>query len=312
MPTFELPTKITVQGGVGTAEEHQFLIKHYKMDSVGWGTPFLLVPEATTVDNITLNQLIEAKEEDLYLSNISPLGVPFNSLKGNTKDIEKLSLIAKGTPGSKCSKKHLTLNSEYTEKTICTASRQYQQLKLKELENEGLSPDEYQEKAQKVLDKSCICVGLGTSTLLANNLDTRAEGKGVSICPGPNLAYFSKTMSLKEITDHIYGRANMVTRNDRPHMFIKELHIYIAYLKTKIEDLKTSSSVKQEQYVATFADNMNEGIRYYHQLFIESKDWFKDSKNDILQELERLQQSLHLLSLKTELPALPIVYSLNR
>ncbi|MDZ7615176.1 MAG: hypothetical protein U5K51_16885 [Flavobacteriaceae bacterium] len=39
--------KSTVQGGVGTAEEHEFLLTHYQADSVGWGTPFLLVPEAT-------------------------------------------------------------------------------------------------------------------------------------------------------------------------------------------------------------------------------------------------------------------------
>ena len=138
LPDHELPVKITVQGGVGTAEEHQFLIDHYQMDSVGWGTPFLLVPEATTVDEFTLNQLIAAREKDLYLSNISPLGVPFNSMKGNTKDLEKQSLIAQGIPGSKCSKKYLALNNEYSEKTMCTASRQYQRLKLQELENEGL------------------------------------------------------------------------------------------------------------------------------------------------------------------------------
>ena len=29
--------KITVQGGVGTAEEHQFLLDHYQVDAVGWG-----------------------------------------------------------------------------------------------------------------------------------------------------------------------------------------------------------------------------------------------------------------------------------
>lgn len=68
------------------------------MDSVGWGTPFLLVPEATTVDDTTLKKLSQAKEKDLYLSNISPLGVPFNSLRGNTKDMEKLANIQKTGP----------------------------------------------------------------------------------------------------------------------------------------------------------------------------------------------------------------------
>ena len=74
--------KITVQGGVGTAEEHQFLLDHYQVDAVGWGSPFLLVPEATSVDVETRKLLADAKEKDLYLSNISPLGVPFNTIKG--------------------------------------------------------------------------------------------------------------------------------------------------------------------------------------------------------------------------------------
>ena len=90
---------------MGTEEEHEFLLKHYQLDSVGWGTPFLLVPEATTVDDKTLHQLVQAKESDLYLSDISPLGIPFNNLKANTKDLEKEAFITKGRPGSSCPKK---------------------------------------------------------------------------------------------------------------------------------------------------------------------------------------------------------------
>src|SRR5690606_16709332 len=45
VPQTPLEIKITVQGGVGTAEEHEFLLENYKIDSVGWGSPFLLVPE---------------------------------------------------------------------------------------------------------------------------------------------------------------------------------------------------------------------------------------------------------------------------
>jgi hypothetical protein len=300
IPKTELPLKITAQGGVGTPEEHQFLIDHYHVDSVGWGTPFLLVPEATTVDHSTLNKLIDAKEDDLYLSNISPLGVPFNNLKGNTKDLEKLSLVDKGRPGSSCPKKYLISNKEFTEKTICTASRQYQHLKLKELDNEGLLPDEYQDKLKKIIDKTCICVGLGTSALLLNNLDTRVEGDGVSICPGPNMAYFSKVMSLKEITDHIYGRSNMITRTDRPNMFIKELKIYIDFLKNKINEMKASMTNKQEKYLLAFVKNLNEGINYYYSLFTSLKDIFEDVKSSILSELDASKKTLHLLNLEIE------------
>jgi hypothetical protein len=49
--------KITAQGGIGTSEENSFLIDYYNLDSTGWGSPFLLVPEATNVDDETLNKL---------------------------------------------------------------------------------------------------------------------------------------------------------------------------------------------------------------------------------------------------------------
>ncbi len=299
IPT-SLPLKITAQGGVGTAEEHEFLLEHYELDAIGWATPFLLVPEVTNVDDITLQKLIEAKEEDLYLSNISPLGVPFNSLKGNTKDEGKLVMIEKEKPGSPCPKKYLISNKEFTEKAICSASRKYQHLKIKELKHQELPIVEYQQKFDKIVDKSCLCVGLGTSALLVNNLDTKVEGIGVSVCPGPNMAYFSKVISLKEMIDHIYGRTNVITRTDRPNLFIKELTLYIDYLNNKIEETKVSVTTMQVKYLSTFAKNLSEGINYYNNLFSDLKDKFKDSKATILNDLDVCKKTLNQLTLKLE------------
>ncbi len=298
VPDTELPLRITTQGGVGTAEEHAFLIDHYQVDSVGWGSPFLLVPEATTVDENTLNQLIEAKEEDLYLSNISPLGVPFNSLKDNTKDVEKIALIDSGRPGSLCPKQYLLFNNEFTEKNICTASRRYQRLKIKELDNEALLPGEYQKKFEKITEKSCLCVGLGTSVLLNNNLSTKIEGPGVSVCPGPNMAYYSKKASLNEMIGHIYGKTNVITRTDRPNMFIKELSIYMDYLKNKIGEADFSMTDKQEKYLLNFTENLKEGINYYSNLFSSIKDKFENAKSNILSDLDNDKKDLQLLNLK--------------
>ena len=300
VPNTVLPLKITAQGGVGTAEEHQFLIDHYDLDSVGWGTPFLLVPEVTNVDENTRNQLMAAKEDDLYLSNISPLGVPFNSLRDNTKDVEKQVLIDKGRPGSSCPKKYLVSSKEYTEEAICSASRQFQHLKLKELDAETLLPEEKAKRFDKIVDKSCICVGLGTSAMLLNNISTRKEGKGVSICPGPNMAYFSKIMNLKEITDHIYGRLNVISRTDRPNMFIKELNLYLSYLSNKVEEAKGCMTSKQEKYLATFVHNLKEGVNYYDSLFDELKDKFTGTKATILRELEASKETLRLLHFEIE------------
>lgn len=301
MSHFVPPIKITAQGGVGTAEEHDFLIDHYQVDSVGWGSPFLLVPEATTVDDPTLNQLAEAKEDDLYLSGISPLGIPFNNLRGTTKGNEKASLIAKGKPGSPCVKRFLTLNREYSEKGLCTASSQYQRHKIKDLEKEALSPEVYQKKYDEIVDKECLCTGLGNSALINHDLDSKIEGTAVSVCPGPNIAYFSKVMSLNEITNHIYGRDNMIDRTDRPNMFMKELKIYIDYIKTKIEEFQISPSDKQKRYLQKFVQNLNTGIDYYSNLFRNQKDRFKDTTLSISRDLE--ESSYTLIHLKSALEA---------
>ena len=295
-----LTLKISAQGGVGTQEEHEFLLNQYQLDSVGWGTPFLLVPEATTVDEKTLDKLTKAKEADLYLSDISPLGVPFNNLRDNTKDLEKEGNINKGRPGSACPKKFVALNKEFKEKGICTASREYQYLKIKELDEQGLPLEEYQAKFNKIIEKSCTCVGLGTSALLAYNLDTKVEGKGVSICPGPNMAYYSNIMSLKNITDHIYGRDNMVSRHDRPNFFIKELHIYIDYLKNKLDEARKSITKKEEKYLLTFTNNMKEGVSYYKTMFCELKNTFEDIKDVVLNELDKSERTLSLIKVEIE------------
>ena len=128
---------------------------------------------------------------------------------------------------------------------------------------------EYQSKFNKIVERSCTCVGLGTSALLVNNLDTKIEGKGVSVCPGPNMAYFSKEMSMKELIDHIYGRNNVINREDRPNMFMKELNIYVDFLKNKLEETKGNMTAKQEKYFESFSSNMKEGIDYYQKLFEE-------------------------------------------
>jgi len=200
LPTTEPKVKISAQGGVGTNEEHNFLLNHFKIDSVGWGSPFLLVPEVCTVDENTLHQLEDAKEEDLTLSSISPLGVLINNLEGNTKDDEKAALINKGRAGSSCPKKFLALNKEFEGEALCTASRKYQYLKLKQLDEKELEKEDYNKQYKKIVEKSCICVGLGTSALIVNDIDTKTEGTGVSICPGPNMAYYSKLTSLKEMS----------------------------------------------------------------------------------------------------------------
>ncbi len=299
VPQKPMELRITAQGGVGTAEEHEFLMDFYGVDSVGWGSPFLLVPEVTNVDNYTLGLLADAEEDDLYLSGISPLGVPFNNLRGNTKDIEKENYIKKGRPGSPCPKKYVEINKEFGEKAICTASRQYQFLKLKQLREQYADDNEkYNEEYKKVVDRSCICVGLSTATLLKNNMDHTKEGPGVSICPGPNMAYYSKKVSLKEMVDHIYGRKNIIKRTDRPNFLIKELGLYVDYFKNKVEEMMKPLSVKDEKYVNNFHKNLMEGIEYYKELFNKKSVQFQHKREELYRSLDHFKETMNDIKLR--------------
>src|SRR5690625_7147906 len=81
-PTFATPhpIRITVQGGIGTSEEDQLLHDFYQVESTGWGSPFLLCREATTVDDNTLSLLKKAQKKDIVRTDVSTLGVPFHHL----------------------------------------------------------------------------------------------------------------------------------------------------------------------------------------------------------------------------------------
>lgn len=297
-PESPLDTKITAQGGVGTSEEHDFLLEQFDLDSVGWGTPFLLVPEVTNIDDETMELLKKATEKDLYLSNISPLGVPFNSLRGNTKDVEKDAFTAKGRPGSSCPEKYCSLNKEFTDEAICTASRQYQNSKLKELDLLELNSVDHKIIFDKIVAKACLCVGLSTSALIVNDLNTKKSGTGVSVCPGPNMAYFSEVVSLKKMIDHIYGRINIMMRKDRPNLFIKELGLYIEYFRNLTYSSSIHSTDIQKKQLMNFRDNMNEGINYYKDLFENLKTNFQDMKENILQELELFEKEFNSIDLE--------------
>lgn len=293
--------KITAQGGVGSNTEHEFLMNYYQLDSIGWGTPFLLVPEATSVDEQTLEVLCKAKEEDLYMSEVSPLGVIFNNVRGTGMDLKKEAQNKLGKYGFPCTKKYLALMPVFTEEGTCTASKEYQHKKIQELKEQNLSEMEFEKELGKITDKACLCNGLTASTLMVNGLDTKIEGTAVSICPGPNLAYFSSTYSLKKMVDHIYGRTNVIERTDRPNLFVKELKMYIDYLGGKIEETLKPISDKQKKHFETFQENLNKGVDYYKELFQKYKTQLDDStsKNNLMADLENMR--LELMALKTKL-----------
>ena len=279
LPNTPPDLKLTVQGGVGTAEEHQFLLDHYNMDAVGWGSPFLLVPEATSVDVQTRKLLAGAKPEDLYLSNISPLGVPFNTIKGTTNDFYKNQRIASGKAGSSCPKKFLALSKEYDPEGSCSASKKYQDKKIEALEEtrNTISEQAYTKAYTSITEKSCLCVGLANPSLLEFGIPVKGQNQGVVVCPGPNMAYFSKEVSLKEMMHHIYGTKNIENHENRPNMFVKELELYLTYLTNQINDTLeiTAQQIKKWE---TFKTNLTNGISYYKSLFTDASTFASFAK----------------------------------
>lgn len=259
--------KLSVQGGIGEYHENKLLRTYFNIDSTGWGTPFLLVPEATTVDSKTLQLLCNAKQENIFLSNHSPLGVKFHYLKDSSSDLEKKARIKSGKIGSPCTEKHLALNIEFTKEPICTASKKYQKLKLEQLKSLNLEEQDYQQKVNEVLEKECLCIGLSNSAALTYDSVFVKQLNAVTICPGPNIVNFSKKASLKEMVDHIYGRTNLIINNNRVHMFIAELYLYIDYWKDLLEqDFKNNLLTKTIKSHTAFFANLKKGIRFYETL----------------------------------------------
>ncbi len=291
IPETFVPFRVTAQGGIGTAAEDTMLRRLYDIDSTGWGTPFLLVPEATQVEPYTLKKLQEAKENDIYLSSVSPLGVPFHNLKVSKSELNKQKLIDDGNAGSPCPLGHLVSNTEFTEQPICTASRQYQALKIAELKSLSLPADELEERTLRVLAKACICSDLGDTAYILNEIPKPA-GLFPAICPGPNIAYYDRVASLREMVDHIYGRGNLLQHQDRPHMFVKELNLNIDFLANLIHEVNTGFGNTKDSDLEDFRANLDLGIDYYLKLVPSLIEETAAARNRILLQLEACRQRL--------------------
>ena len=251
--------EITVQGGIGNHGEVQRLEKDFGMDRTGWASPFLLVPEATPIDSPTRMQLMNSTDDSLYLSGASPLGVPFNNLKNSGSEKWSMERYRKGKPGSACPKGFLVSNTEFTEKPICTASTEYMTQKLAQIDEE-ISPGEDKNTAiNKVLAKACLCEHLGSGVLISLGI-APAERSPQAICPGPNLSWFNRNYSLEEMVDQIYGRGKELLSSERPHMFAKEIQLYVDHFRTLIQD--AIDTPKTYPSLHAFYDNMTKGFEY--------------------------------------------------
>jgi len=148
-------------------------------------------------------------------------------------------------------------------------------------------------KFDEITEKDCLCEGLSSSVLIKNNIPDPHHHNAVTICPGPNLAYFTKVFSLEEMVDHIYGRANILNNLYRPHMFIGEFKMYVDYLKQEIDKNLTSLSVKQAKYFTSFKSNLLQGIEYYKNLLPKMTGEAEEIKSKMKEEFEALKVALN-------------------
>lgn len=300
IPLRPLTFRLTAQGGIGTVQEDNFLKRYYHVSSTGWGSPFLLVPQAVQIDNDTLTKLAAAGENDIFLSDVSPLNVAFNNLRNSLSELRKNDLINEGNPGSPCFLGHLATDTEFTKNPICTASRAYQKLKLEALKALGLPKEEYERHAKKITSKACLCSQLGDGVYINEHIEKKNPAPAV--CPGPNITYFSRPATLQEMIDHIYGRADIMPFKTRPHMFIKELQLTIEEFKKLIDEKKVDKSEKKDTSVEEYLKNLTEGITYYRQLIPQIAEEQIASQKQMLTQLEKAEEKI--AAIKASTPAL--------
>jgi hypothetical protein len=137
---------------------------------------------------------------------------------------------------------------------------------------------------------------LANASYLENDIKIKGQAQGVIICPGPNMAYFDQEVSLSKMIQHIYGNANVLQNTHRPNMFVKELIMYVDYLKKEVLDISNEITAAQIKKLNAFKSNLLDGISYYEELFLNA-NYFEKSKITI-------QNMLHFY--KTEITAIQI------
>jgi len=284
---------ITVQGGLGNAAEHDRMLEDFGMEATGWGSPFLLVPEATPIDRHTRELLAKSGAEDIYLSDSSPLGVPFNNLRGSSSEVELWRRFSEGKPGSACPKGFLVSNTEFTSTPICTASKEYQGRKIEQIG--GMAASE----VRSVAVKECICHQLGNGALeflrqenaVLAGVERTPSHQPVSICPGPNIAWFDRTYSLSEMVDNIYGRIPSLVPEHRPHTFAAELTLYLEHLD-RLRQTSHPENARDQEKLQTFRVNLAASLAWYRQWLSTRSALPGENLFSLREEVERAEELL--------------------
>jgi hypothetical protein len=291
MPALEpQAARLTAQGGLGTHEEAVLLQEAFGVDATGWGSPFLLVKEATICDDEHRRLLAEAGENEIRLSHSSPLGLPFWMLTTSASERQRLRRIAEGRPGSPCPHSYLVYNTEFPGNPQCISSAGYQSAKLKALDADaGLNEEERTAAKADVVEKACICWELSGSALMQV---APKNAPPTTVCPGPNLAWFDRELSLEEMIGHIYGRVDVLKGKARPHVFVNEMKLYVNYLKEEIRRTRLKLSKHPPEYFENFKANLLEGVEFYRHRIQDrlrhGREAFESGLQSLVDELEAM------------------------
>jgi hypothetical protein len=75
-------------------------------------------------------------------------------------------------------------------------------------------------------------------------------------------------------------------------MFVKELDLYIDYLKNQIDEITVAIDKKQARYFDKFAKNLSEGIAYYDDLVERAKCKLTETKSVVKSDLAKSKAKL--------------------
>jgi hypothetical protein len=291
------PIRITVQGGIGSPDEQDLMLRYYEVDGTGWGTPFMLVPEATCMDEESMDLLQKADDKEVFLSAASPFGVPFWNLRHSPSEVSRRKRVDSGKPGTPCQNGFLMNNTELTERPICTASRMYQKLKHDELASGAYTDAQRAVLTEETLAKACICYDLAGSARRAYRIDPSATP---CLCSGPNIVNFNRIYTLDEMVDHIYGRINLLKNSARPHVFINELRLYVDHLKAEIERYRIKLSARTPKYFAEFRENLMAGVEHYQKV---AEQIIEEKKARFIKDLGALKAEIESIAVENMQPS---------
>ena len=103
---------------------------------------------------------------------------------------------------------------------------------------------------------------------------------------------FSRIATLQEMVGHIYGRISLLSGAERPHMFLRELALYVNYLLNQLAKQKTAAASYPPGYFREFAENLLAGVDHYRRL---ANRLAGASQTRFLEQLEALQREVQSL-----------------